>query len=196
MSEILKDDFLEFREIISKNGQIDQGNGAKNIWLSSQNENFGYKIFYTHWMGPLNFFWKNDIKKKTIDEERRFKINLSSGITTFIDKNQISPYNLYTFFDMLNKLYEHDLHPQPIEIFTYKSISGIKIIKADLCPEDRYNNRKNEINYDFLFEILGDHANHLKDIGRHNYGLIDDKIMLIDYDSHELQVYLEHNKLI
>ena len=45
MSEILKDDFLEFREMISKNGRIDQQNGANNQWLSSQNENFGYKIF-------------------------------------------------------------------------------------------------------------------------------------------------------
>jgi len=190
MSEMLKEDFLEFKEIISKKGEIDQISGGKNIWLSSQNDKYGYKIFFTKWMGPRSFFWKNDIIKKPIDKEDK-----SSGITTIIDKNKETPFNLYTFFDMLNKLYEHDLHPQPIEIFTYKSITGIKIIKADECPTDRYNNRKNEICYDFLFEILGDHANTKVKAKQSNYGVVDDKIILIDYDNNELHSYIQHNKL-
>ena len=185
MSEILKDDFLEFRSnvILSDN----YNNGAYNIWLCPPNEEYGYKIFFTHWMGPRNFLEKINIRKRGNKNRQS-----STGITTIIDKNQNNPKNLNALFEMLNKLYECDLHPQPIEIFTYKSISGIKIKRAEKCPQNRYDNRKNEVNFKPLDWLIGDnHKNYLIDTnGIHNWGLIDNKIMPIDYDAMEFSHYL------
>ena len=195
MSEILKEDFLEFKEIISKKGKLDQISGGKNIWLYSPLKEYGYKIFFTHWMGTRSFFWKNNIKTSSHIKEIGKK-DTSSGITTIIDKNQETPLNLYTFFNMLNKLYEHGLHPKPIEIFTYKSVLGIKIPKADKLTKDRYNNRKKEINYNFLFKIFGnEQAKKLIEAKINNHGLIDDKITLIDYDILNLKQFIKLNKI-
>ena len=97
---------------------------------------------------------------------------------------------------MLNKLYKHNLHPRPIEIFTYKSISGIKIVRADSCPKNRYDNRHNEINFNYLSEIFGNHDYYLiNHIGQHNYGLVDNKIMPIDYDKEQFAYYLKYNNM-
>ena len=154
-SKLYNKDWIKF----IKNHEVKKG--AFNLWVTKPEYNFGYKIFTNAWMQP----------RKLIKEKE--------------DIMTLSPIDLDRMFKLLTKAFELSCCPKPIDIFANKSISGIKIEKAAKASEELYDNRCKEINFEGLKELLEENmVKYLSDtIGPGNYGEIDGKLVIIDFDA-------------
>ena len=141
-----------------KNHEVKRG--AYNIWVTKPEYNFGYKIFTNDHGQP----------RKLVKEKEDIEI--------------LNPIDLDRMFMLLTKASKLGCCPKPINIFTNKSISGIKIEKADLANEELYNNRHKDMNFEGLKEFLNEGMiNYLSnEIGITNYGEIAGKLVIIDFD--------------
>ena len=94
-------------------------------------------------------------------------------------------------FELLTSMHELGCHPRPISIFNHKSISGIKIEKAEEATEELFNNRHRDFDFEGLHNLLGEDivdyiANTLQ---IHNYGQVNGKLVVIDVDNVTLSNY-------
>ena len=136
-------------------------NGAHNIWVFNPEDDFGYKLFFCKHRDPREIIkFKND------------------------NVEPMSDVDLDRMFVLLTSMHEIGCHPRPISLFNYKSIKGIKIEKAERATKELYDNRHEDMDFEGLKNILSENmvsylANNIK---MHNYGQIDEKLVIIDVD--------------
>ena len=141
--------------------------GAYNIWITKDEYDFGYKLFCNKYKSPQCLIEKKE----------------SVELLTNTD--------LHRMFELLTSMHELGWHPRPISIFNHKSISGIKIEKAEEATEELYNNRHRDCNYEGLYDLLNEGmvGYMAKTLGMHNHGSLNGKLVIIDVDSETLSNY-------
>jgi len=141
--------------------------GAYNVWVTKDEYDFGYKLFCNKYKSPQCLIEKKE----------------SVELLTNTD--------LHRMFELLTSMHELGCHPRPISIFNHKSISGIKIEKAEEATEELFNNRHRDFDFEGLHNLLGEDivdyiANTLQ---IHNYGQVNGKLVVIDVDNVTLSNY-------
>ena len=155
------EDWIEFSE-----GKV-VSHGAYNMWVTRPEDDFGYKLFFSNHRDP-----KKLLNTYSLLKEKSDAVRLMSD--TDLDK----------MFVLLTSMHEIGCHPRPISFFNYKSIKGIKIEKAERATKELYDNRHEDMDFEGLKNILSENmvsylANNIK---MHNYGQIDEKLVIIDVD--------------
>tara|TARA_Y100000296_G_scaffold82136_1_gene110763 strand:- start:746 stop:1309 length:564 start_codon:yes stop_codon:yes gene_type:complete len=181
---------IDFEDFILEN-KLSHLNGQFNIWLYNNSKTFGYKIFFEHVCGPDIFL--HDLST-TLD-------SLTGEIPPEF-KNQDKIFTedkLNKMYKLLDKLYELNLHPKPIEIFKYKSIMGIKMGKVNSITQQN-ENKLSELNKNkkALYKLFPKPSNYTS---RHSYvprcidfdtiegyGLYNGKYVIIDIDVVDLSL--------
>ena len=170
-----KADYLNFIDI-NVGKKHDVKNGSYSIWICDPEENYGYKIYFKKWGGPCNFMVSKKLRTRT-------KLQSKYGYKL------LEMENLEKYFKFCNKLFNLGLIPEPLEIFIYKSVYGIKTTKippvtSDKLWEDRYNillPSYCKIWTDYYSEWL------LGDKQRHNFGQVGNKLLMLDIDVHGME---------
>ena len=141
--------------------------GAYNIWLTKPELDFGYKIYTDEHLHPRSLIRDGE------------------------DADLFSDTDLDKMYTLVVAAYELGCHPKPIEIFKEGVISGINIKKANPATEELYNDRSRHIDFEGLKSHLSDSIiQYIIDKNRiHNYGEIDGKIVIIDFDRCTLNHY-------
>tara|TARA_Y100000361_G_scaffold119682_1_gene111213 strand:- start:107 stop:703 length:597 start_codon:yes stop_codon:yes gene_type:complete len=136
--------------------------GAWNFWLENSTDDFGWKIYNSSWGQTESVYDEYDI---------------------------IGGDELEQLFKFLQYGHTLGVFPKPIEIFKHKSVSGIKIQKANqITPDDDiWKNRRDQKNLQGLDKIFNGnndspdyYINYLfDDSGYWNWGTVDGNLVYL-----------------
>lgn len=110
MALVWREDWLEF------SADKELASGSSNLWATN-NADYGYKIFH----GKLHAHGHEQLA--TNDYEC-----YEDG---FLKHEIIDPWDLEKMFLLYDILYRQGIGPKPLEIFTYKTLMGIKMERAE-----------------------------------------------------------------
>ena len=175
-----KSDYLDFISEINIFPK-DVYHGAFSIWMCNQKENYGYKIFFKKWGGPLDFLVSNKIYNEIMypHYEKIKKLNSKYKGYELLEMDKLKDY-----FNFCNKLFNLNIAAEPLEIFNYKSFYGIKYqnlppVTSDKLWEDRYDTLLPIFNKIWI-ESYSKWLLNFSQI--HNFGQINNNLLMLDID--------------
>ena len=165
----------DYRSFLNLNNIKRMLKGKCNIWLCDPNEDFGFKIFSAN-DNEASIFWAGTTTPTGWPVPQR-----RSTVLPLLSKEDMED-----LFRLLQDMYEIGAHPQPLEMFEYKSVYGIKIRRAD--PIGRISDIRKHIPFGRLKTIFSEsHIYKMKQKPQDDsFGLVDGKIMFVDVDIEDL----------